>query len=126
MNIVVTILVVLLIVAGTLIVTLLVAAGFVGVGALLARFTELTLFQATIVVVPVGLGLLYVVKWVLEIAPLSTEDDDWDDWDEDLDFEDLPPETRRILLRSFAASLGELDDEEDVVQLKPVRRRRRR
>ena len=107
-----------------LVATTLVVAGFIGVGALFAHFTELTLFQATIVVVPVGLGAFYLFRGIIQ-APESGEEDEWEDWDEDLDFEDLSPGERRRVLQRLVDLLEEFDAEDVVIPPKQPRKRRR-
>lgn len=134
-NFIISILVALLMIAVALFATTLVVAGFIGVGVLFARFTELTLFQATIVTVPVGLGVFYLFRQILQLPGTADEDewdewDEWEDWDADLDFEDLPAEARRRLIRrlkEFVEELEELEAQDDVeVEARPRRQRRRR
>jgi hypothetical protein len=107
-----------------LVATTLVVAGFIGVGALFAHFTELTLFQATIVAVPVGLGAFYLFRGIMQV-PESSEEDGWEDWDEDLDLEDLSPEERRRVLQQLVDLLEEFDGEDVIVPPRRPRKRRR-
>ncbi|MBS1253197.1 MAG: hypothetical protein MAG451_02246 [Anaerolineales bacterium] len=112
------------------VVTVLAVAGFVGVGALIARFTELTLFQATLVSVPIGMVVVYLLNKVADypVSPYAEDEwDEWDEWDEDLDFEDFPPEQRMRVLRKLVEFLEEEFGTDDVViQTKPPRGRPRR
>lgn len=127
-NFITNILSLLLMVAIALIAMILVVAGFIGVGALFARYTELTLFQATIVAVPVGLGTFYLFRRVME-GPVPTQADEWDEWeewDEDLDFEDLPPEDRRRVLQYVVELFEEEFGDDVVIQPKSQRKRRHR
>lgn len=120
----------LVMVAITLVATVLVVTGFIGVGALFARYTELTLFQATVITVPVGMAALYMLRRTLEVppSPYQQEDewDEWDEWDEDIDFEDLSPEERRQLLLELVEWLREHDPDVVVEPPKSHRSRRRR
>ncbi len=109
------------------VITALAVAGFVGVGALFARYTELTLFQATLVSVPIGLVVVYLLNKVADYPVPPYAEDEWDEWDEDLDFEDFPPEQRMRVLQSLVEFLEEEFGAEDVViQTKPPRGRPRR
>lgn len=97
-----------------LVVTAFALVGFVGVGAIFARFTELTLFQATLLTLPVGMAILYLLGRTtgLPVAPQENEWDEWDEWeewDEDVDFEDLPPSERRRILAYVVDLIEELD-----------------
>jgi uncharacterized membrane protein len=117
-----------------LVATALVVASFIGVGAVFARFTELTLFEATIVVMPVGAAALYLFARLISLLPVGQadraeerdEEDEGEDWDEDLEFEDLPPETRRKALEYLVERLEEVDSAEPEVQPRRARGRRRR
>lgn len=103
-NFITSILSLLLMVLIALIAATVVISGFIGVGALFARFTELTLFQATVVAVPVGIAVLYLLGRIMNL-PVTTWAEEWDekdDWDEELELEDLPPEERCRVLRSIA------------------------
>ncbi|MFQ5593053.1 MAG: hypothetical protein ACE5HA_02790 [Anaerolineae bacterium] len=107
-----------------LVATMLVVAGFIGVGALFAHFTELTLFQATVVAVPVGLGVFYLFRGIMQV-PGSSEEDEWEYWDEDLEFEDLSPQERRRVLQRLVDLLEEFDAEDVAIPPKQPRKRRR-
>ncbi|MFQ5340591.1 MAG: hypothetical protein ACE5F6_03495 [Anaerolineae bacterium] len=120
-----SILLLLLMVAITLFATVLVVAGFMGVGALFARYTELTLFQATLVTVPVGMAALYLFARIMNFPNSTAGDDEWEDWDEDLEFEDLSPGERRRVLQRLVDLLEEFDAEDVVIPPKQPRKRRR-
>ena len=120
-----SILLLLLMAVITLVATVLIVAGFMGVGALFARYTELTLFQATLVTMPVGMAALYLFARIVNFPISTAEDDEWEDWDEDLEFEDLSPGERRRVLQRLVDLLEEFDAEDVVIPPKQPRKRRR-
>lgn len=110
--------------------TVVVVAGFIGMGAVFARFTELTLFQATIVTMPVGAAALYLFGRLISSPsfPIQNQEgewDEWDEWDEELELEDLPPEARRKVLRYIAQFLEEAEAGVTVGPRSRSKRRRR-
>ena len=113
-----------------LIVTVVAMAGFVGVGALFARYTELTIFQATLMAVPIGMVVFYLLGRISNLPATPYEQDEWDEWDEfdeELEFEDLSPEERQRALESLVEYLREEYGVEDImIQPKPSQGRRRR
>jgi len=63
----------------------LLSLGFVGMGWLLSRLLPLSLFEASVIALLLGLGLAYVIGQIFSI-PVSDHDEDWEDeedWDEE-------------------------------------------
>ncbi len=60
---------------------------FIGVGWVLTRFVDLSLFQAAVIALLAGVGLFYVagrvVAFLTEVSRIPEEEEDWEDEEED-------------------------------------------
>lgn len=125
-DLITSLLTLLLVIVLVLVVTMVTMAGFLGVGAIFARFTELTLFQATIIAAFMGFGTFYVLNQIMRIPVYNEEDewDEWDEWEDELDFEGLSPAEQRKVRRFIKELLEEEFGAENVV-IEPKSQRRR-